>query len=121
MILTPDGAPAGAIEKIMLLSMWARHLAKHLPRSEKTIFAGMGRPTYPVNQHAVTAEQKYWGKVADLIETANAFLKTASTSANPEEHYDSVADMQCAIDYGDPMGDIDARRNRTQRVVGVTK
>ena len=95
-MLTPNGLPANKIEKVMLLSMWANSLAEELavqhPKTpKKLIFAGLGKPTYPINKQTILSYLSYWKKMDDL--TSEWFL-------NPEDMSESTA-----IDYGDPRGD----------------
>ena len=60
-MLTPYGLPANKIEKVMLLSMWANTLAgelavEHPDSHKKLIFAGLGKPTYPINKLSLSED-----------------------------------------------------------------
>lgn len=97
-MLTPDGTPANKIDKIMLLAMWANVLEKESKKkssdnneNKRMILAGIGKPTYPINQHTVESYLKYWNKIDNIITTTNSY------------------ETKAAIDYGYPSGDIDAR------------
>jgi aspartate aminotransferase/aminotransferase len=84
-MLTPEGLPAHKVDKVMLLNAWAKSLAmKQKSNSNETnkpmIFAGMGRPTYPLHPHTGKFLANYWGKHSGD-----------------------------AVDYGNPQGDLDAR------------
>ncbi|MFT4059517.1 MAG: pyridoxal phosphate-dependent aminotransferase [Legionella sp.] len=98
-MITPYGQSGNQIEKIMLLLMWANYLDKQqMTKSElsnKVIFAGIGKPTYPVNRHTVKAYKKYWDRLGDLAEQWHD---------NP--HF---GDEESAIGYGDPYGDNQAK------------
>lgn len=87
-MLTPEGLDAGDMDRIMLLSMWAKHLdTEHI--KQKLIYAGMGKPTFRINPYMVEAFVTYWNciqkKLADLI--------------------NKTTDEHIAIDYGDPRGE----------------
>lgn len=95
-MLTPNGLPANKIEKVMLLSLWAHTLRKeaaitHHPKTKPFIFAGLGKPTYPINAHTITSYQTYWQRMSDSAQKWHM---------NPEETQESAA-----VDYGDPRGD----------------
>ena len=84
-MLTPEGKPAKKIDKVMLLNMWAKFLAKEPEKktnsiNQSMIYAGMGKPTYPLHPDTSKFLATYWNK------------------HNGE-----------AIDYGDPQGDLEAR------------
>lgn len=95
-MLTPNGLPANKIEKVMLLSLWAHTLKKEAAlkapsRIKPFIFAGIGKPTYPINAHTITSYQSYWQKMANTAKKWHL---------NPEKIQKSAA-----VDYGDPRGD----------------
>lgn len=83
-MLTPEGLSANKMDKIMLLGIWAKFLAKeHKKESSKNnamIYAGMGKPTYPLHPYTGKFLADYWSK-------------------HPGD----------AINYGDPQGDVEAR------------
>lgn len=97
MMLTPSGQPASQIDKVMVLSLWANVLKDEIALSgstKKLIFAGLGKPTYPINAHTVNYQLSYWQKLEEL---------TQQWHLNPE------AEESSAIDYGDPRGDSQPR------------
>ena len=71
-MLTPYGQPADHMEKVMLLAMWANHVGERKSHPGSTnkpfIFAGLGKPTYPINAHTVKAYQAYWEKMKSMAE-----------------------------------------------------
>lgn len=81
-MLTPEGLSAGKMDKIMLLSVWAKHLSSQQSDHHKQpmICAGMGKPTYPLHAHTRKFLADYW-----------------------RQHTGE------AINYGHPQGDFDAR------------
>ncbi|STY27871.1 kynurenine--oxoglutarate transaminase [Legionella wadsworthii] len=100
-MLTPDGHCAKKIEKVMLLALWANSIrdekgSQGLLETKKMIFAGLGKPTYPINSHTIASYLSYWKKLDDLTKKWN------------EEPCQVEEDM--AIDYGDPRGDHTSRR-----------
>ncbi len=90
-MLTPDGQSAKKIEKVMLLSLWANELKERSLKKGKLILAGLGRPTYPINKHAIQAYLDYWNRLSDVA---------SNWHENPEGNTNNPA-----IDYGDPRGD----------------
>ena len=119
-MLTPDGQSGDNTDKIMLLAMWAKEIAKMiaeetkdnpqiaddagLPENpalasekqiKKLIAAGMGKPTYPVNAFTVQFYIAYWKNLYALLQTA----QTSST----------IIPESLALDYGDGHGDIEPR------------
>lgn len=94
-MITPYGQSGDQLEKIMLLSIWANHLYKKQKEPKEIIFAGLGKPTYPINSHTVKSYKKYWDKLEKL--------------ANDWHNELLIDDEECAIDYGDPYGDFHAK------------
>ena len=94
-MLTPNGLPTNKIEKVMLLSLWANSLNNELSSERKILFAGLGKPTYPINTHTIKSYLDYW---KNLAETSQKWHE------DPEG-----AEEAAAIDYGDPRGDIEPR------------
>lgn len=102
-MLTPDGQSADKTDKIMLLAMWANTLSDEsalMPAidNKKTplISAGMGKPTFPINQHTINIQLAYWQKVEALAKAA------MSSSGDIKE--------RAVIGYGDPRGDEHSRK-----------
>jgi aspartate aminotransferase/aminotransferase len=96
-MFTPDGLPARKIEKVMLLSLWANELKERSDiKEKKMILAGLGRPTYPINQRTVQSYLNYWQRLNNLSEQWHS---------SPEMITDNPA-----IDYGDPRGDKEPRQ-----------
>lgn len=97
-MLTPSGQCALQIEKVMLLAIWAHALNDELQKSQsskKLIFAGIGKPTYPINLHTISAYLSYWKKIDTLAKKWHL---------DPEASQESAA-----VDYGDPHGDFEPR------------
>tara|TARA_Y100000588_G_C14242720_1_gene920091 strand:+ start:811 stop:2418 length:1608 start_codon:yes stop_codon:yes gene_type:complete len=99
MMLTPFGQHADNIEKVMLLSMWANHLGEAKNQctdlSQQFIYAGLGKPTYPINTHTIKAYQAYWENMKSVAENWHL---------DPENAGDD-----CAINYGSPFGEQKAK------------
>lgn len=100
-MLTPNGQPANKIEKVMLLSMWANSLYEEILLKKdgpikNIIFAGLGKPTYPINTNTIKSYMNYWKNLDDM---------TRQWYTNPEGTAEAAA-----IDYGDPRGDIEPRK-----------
>ncbi|QMT58682.1 pyridoxal phosphate-dependent aminotransferase [Legionella sp. PC997] len=99
-MLTPDGHCANKIEKVMLLALWANTLrdeiqTQGLSETKKLIFAGLGKPTYPINSHTIASYLSYWQKLDHL---------TNKWKIDPHQVEEDIA-----IDYGDPRGDYGPR------------
>lgn len=101
-MLTPEGQSADKTDKIMLLAMWANTLKKEtattsLPGLKKkaVISAGMGKPTFPINEYTIQMYLAYWKEIERLARVA-----IDSTDEDREK---------AVIGYGAPQGDDDAR------------
>lgn len=102
-MLTPDGQLARKIEKVMLLALWANELNERFDnKDKKMIFAGLGRPTYPINQRTIKSYLNYWQRLNDI---------SNQWHSNPEAGLDNPA-----IDYGDPRGDKEPRKIMADRM-----
>ncbi|MDP3267875.1 MAG: aminotransferase class I/II-fold pyridoxal phosphate-dependent enzyme [Legionella sp.] len=97
-MLTPEGQSGDETDKIMLLAMWTNTLKNEAGDKavKEIISAGMGKPTFPINMHTVTAYLSYWKVIESLVKTAQENLEKNAESA--------------ALDYGDPRGDADPRK-----------
>ena len=100
-MLTPEGQSADKTDKIMLLAMWANTLKKEKAttspglKNTAVISAGMGKPTFPINQYTIQIHLAYWKEIETL-----ARLAIDSTDEAREK---------AVIGYGDPQGDDFAR------------
>ena len=101
-MLTPNGQDADKTDKIMLLAMWTNTLRNEREQSDNAnarnlsfISAGMGKPTFPINQHTIQVHLAYWKNIELLA-------KAAINST------DEVKE-QAVIGYGDPRGDDNPR------------
>lgn len=94
-MLTPEGESADNTDKIMLLAMWVHTLAAERTKNanageyQPIISAGMGKPTFAINQHTIQAQIAYWKYI--------------------EERVKAIASDSAAIGYGDPHGDVSPR------------
>lgn len=91
-MLTPEGYNANHIEKVMLLSMWASFLNES---NNKIIFAGLGKPTFPMHKQTIKTFKSYWDRMNKLAE-------------NWSVDYEQIEDIP-VIDYGSPYGDKSSR------------
>ncbi|CAM2864361.1 pyridoxal phosphate-dependent aminotransferase [Legionella worsleiensis] len=102
-MFTPEGFSARKIEKVMLLALWANELNERLDtKDQKMIFAGLGKPTYPINQRTVESYLNYWQRLNNLAAQWHSCPETAVE--NP------------AINYGDPRGDKKPRTIMAERM-----
>src|SRR3990167_1294693 len=99
-MLTPSGQPGHKIEKVMLLTLWANALKEEMTldgsiNKKKLLFAGIGKPTYPINQHTIQSYLSYWQRLDSI---------TKEWYKNPAGIVENTA-----IEYGDPRGDYEPR------------
>ena len=101
-MLTPEGQSGDNTDKVMLLKMWADTLEQEArySKAKPFIFAGMGKPTFPVSLHMVEMYLAYWQAIKKLIKKALKALK--------DEGKESA--LSVAIDYGDGRGDVNPRK-----------
>jgi len=108
MLLTPNGKPAGNMDRTMLLSLWTKQLfleGKH----RKICIAGIGKPTYPLSSKTAMTAASYWFCIAVRAFLAGLALKVLKflpffSSLNMTSFFSS------AIDYGHPQGELVARK-----------
>lgn len=72
MLKLPSGNDAGGMDRIMLLATWAEHI------EGKVYAAGMGKPTYPIDEHAVSSALAYWDELIRAAERAKPLEKQLS-------------------------------------------
>ncbi len=87
-MLTPNNESGDKLDKVMLLATWANTLSAE--GKSEMIFAGMGKPTYPVNVHTIESFIGYY----------QGHLSILARSAQSSEQDRAKA----AINYGDPRG-----------------
>ncbi|HVV67457.1 MAG TPA: aminotransferase class I/II-fold pyridoxal phosphate-dependent enzyme [Gammaproteobacteria bacterium] len=113
MLLTPSWKPAKGISRVILLHMWAEQLLEEMERGvgDETrpgiILAGLGKPTFPINEAVAQSALSYWGKLAYKAREAKMVLDGSHTLSKSVRN--KIATMSAAVDYGHPMGDLDAR------------
>lgn len=135
---TPSGEPAGNTDRIMLMMMWAIHIAKTASRRKKSdatpttdledstsnsgsdvdnyggvIIAGIGRPTYPVNAEVTQGALDYWTHVSKMTQKSRRLFSNGARTekTNPIiDNANQIAKVGAVIGYGDPQGDESNRR-----------
>lgn len=102
-MLTPEGQPAGTLDKITLLAMWSRYLHA---QGRSVITSCMGKPTFALNSYAASFAARHWSCVQFVAQEVHHYFRS-----NPDSPYtrDRIVQMDGAIDYGDPQGDEGAR------------
>lgn len=73
----PDGTPAGDRDGMIVLTEWARVVAKD---NEEFIFAALGHPTYKVNLDICRSNIQYWKKVKQEISNIDASIEVLKKS-----------------------------------------
>lgn len=113
MLTMPSGNKATTVDRLMLLAMWARHLQSQLHKHNShttpypIIFAGLGKPTFPINRQTTEAASRYWAHLNALSKSAQSVLEDDNIA--PPRKRDLIANLGCASDYGDPQGEPAAR------------
>lgn len=96
-MLLPDGLDAGMMDRIMLLSIWAK-FTDNENFKQKLIYAGMGKPTFRINPFMVQSYLTYWQHIQTSL----------------SEMLNQDIDNQNAINYGDPRGETQALDDMAQ-------
>lgn len=109
MLLTPEGKASGKTERIMLLSMWAKYLqlARSKAKQPAMIFAGMGKPTFPINEYSAESAVSYWSTLRLRSHEARQLLHDKTLKAR--EVRDKISKLDSSSDYGLPQGELVAR------------
>ena len=109
MLLTPKGLSANSTDRVMLLFMWARHLQFESGLAQPPfIFAGIGKPSFPVNEETVRSALHYWEACLKGSQEARTLLQDKEMSAR--EKREKIAALGSAINYGDPQGELKDRQ-----------
>lgn len=108
MLYKPNGTPAGDLDRLILLNIWAHHLDEsRLPGSQEMIYAGLGKPSYLLNEDLVASGLKYWHDLEELL--CKTKHKIASSSLSEEEACEEIILASTAIDYLLPAGEESAK------------
>lgn len=117
MLYTPNGEPAREMDRIMLLAMWARQLIQEKNEGINSsipniIIAGIGKPTFPINETTAKTAINYWKNILEKSEKADKLLTRLKCSSNEDQKKirEDIANLSAAVDYGDPQGDYEARQ-----------
>lgn len=107
MLRKPNGTPAGDIDRLMLLNIWAHHLNHQTGHEEsKMLFAGLGKPSYLLNEDLVSAEMLYWQNLSRHVKETKNNIKQDRLSE--VEKCEKIVKASTAIDYLLPAGDEEA-------------
>lgn len=101
-VLKPNGFKAQNIDSTMLLYQWALQLRKE--KGPEMLFAGIGKPTYPLNEDVALAAMAYWQEKYIRISQ----LKRKALDLGLSDLSDLFAGGKVSIDYGLPGGIEDA-------------
>lgn len=108
MLLTPDGNPAGNIDRIMLLAIWTQQLHQEATADKPPIIrAGLGRPTFPISEYVSKLLTLHWSKIWARSQEARHPLN--GNSIGSKLNNTTIAQMDAAVSYGDPKGESEAR------------
>ena len=110
LLLTPNGDRVGNIDRIMLLAMWAKQLALE---GKQIIFAGIGRPTYPINDFALRSSITYLNNFSNKTQDARQIIKDTEHFKTSQGR-DEIVEIDGVIGYGDPRGDLEFRKTMAQ-------
>lgn len=108
MLRKPSGTPAGDLDRLMLLNIWAHTLKRQKESGrDKMLFAGLGKPSYLLNEDLVSAEMHYWQDLNQhIVETKK---NIAQEGLSEHEKCEKIVKASTAIDYLLPAGDDEAR------------
>lgn len=101
MLYKPNGTPARDLDRLILLNIWAHHIDNGM------IFAGLGKPSYLLNEDVVNASVDYWQSLQHVIKAAQKKITKIKNNRKKEA---VVIDASTAIDYLLPAGDEDAKK-----------
>lgn len=78
-LLTPQGKTADKVDRIMLMAMWAAKLQEEIlennPHDDrKVIIAGIGKPTFPINEYLAKSAMMYWTNLWSQAQEARHLL-----------------------------------------------
>lgn len=110
MLKTPRGEFADHIDRTMLLAMWTDYVITHKTRYglEDIYIAGIGRPTYPINLHAIEGMLEYWNALNSKRQhAAQIIARSSATEAWPRTE---LSEIQAVVGYGDPVGEFEIRK-----------
>jgi aspartate aminotransferase/aminotransferase len=103
----PGGYEAKNIDGLILLNIWAHYLANNNPEKRKMIFAGLGKPSYILNQDIAIAEADYWNRYVAANQEVREFLSKDIDFS--DQYCDDMIKKSTAIDYGLPAGEYESR------------
>ncbi|MCX5922474.1 MAG: pyridoxal phosphate-dependent aminotransferase [Candidatus Dependentiae bacterium] len=114
-LFKPNGTPAGTIDTLMLLNMWTHHVDEQLQTKtgkSDMIFAGIGKPSYFLNEDLARSAADYWQSLVD----ANTQLVKSISQKNMsvEDNIETIRTNSTAIDYGDLAGELPYRTTMAQ-------
>lgn len=108
MLRKPNGTLAGDLDRLMLLNIWAHNLNQNKEEGRpKILFAGLGKPSYLLNEDLISAEMRYWQNLSrHVAETKRSIFQD---KLSKEEWCEKIVKASTAIDYLLPAGDDGAR------------
>lgn len=99
MLRTPDNELAGPMDRIMLLALWTMH---ERAKGKRIIAAGMGRPTFPINDSVSEFASLYWASMTQKSHNARRLLRDGVEDS-------LIVKSDAVIGYGNPRGDLEPR------------
>jgi aspartate/methionine/tyrosine aminotransferase len=78
------------------------------------IIAGLGKPTFPLDQEVIKASISYWEKFLTQADLAQKLLEDGDDN---EKIHNQICKLNAAISYGNPQGDKDARERIARALV----
>ncbi len=108
-MLKPNGSFSKSADPLVLLNIWARHLDRHEENlfKQKMIFAGIGKPSYFLNEDVAKTAMDYWSSNFEAIRLAKSHL---TPHLSPEKLTDEISKFSTAIDYDLPGGTEEAKQ-----------
>lgn len=98
----PNGFSSKTLDPVLLLYIWAHYLQEQQPSEKKMIYAGIGKPSYLLNEDLALAATNYWQELLEKVAQTKKLI--TDTTLSPEEKCNWIASTSSAIDYDMPSG-----------------
>jgi aspartate/methionine/tyrosine aminotransferase len=110
-MLKPNGALAKNMDPLLLIHLWSRYLDQEWRNSgtnAKMIFAGIGKPSYFLNEDIASQAMNYWRHYVGAIAKVKQSI-AEEKSLSSDQRCDEIAKAATAIDYGLPAGEYETK------------
>lgn len=101
----PNGHSADRSDPIVLLNIWAHYCNTQNVSQKEFIFAGMGKPSYLLNEDLAESAYAYWNDFLKRIKK----VKRSTQKMSFQEASEKIIKSRTSIDYDLPEGTVKAR------------